>query len=305
MPPSSSDGAVCCLYPGATEECQGNRRCGSNPANNTPCDVQPPLALPNLVDLKAALMGKPVLLDGSGVDHSAPALTPHLQLLVVTYDMQIDEFANQPLLERGIIDGASFWIDGPNQATKHHNLTAMVRELRALLGPSRPILTGGYTTHSHTGWLEPEPFYDLLQQSIEMYAAGDAQGFFLFAGTTLSLMNASLWSEWALPTRLESLYFGFLGDATLTVADAATGEPLAGAVANITYGTATRVARKISRADGTVGFGGWAGDAGRWGTHTAQITAAGYAPQTVSVALKPGKSVALAVAMRAVVSDKN
>ena len=53
-------------------------------------------------------------------------------------------------------------------------------------------------------------------------AAGDAQGFFLFAGTTLSLMNASLWSEWALPTRLESLYFGFLGDATLTVADAAT-----------------------------------------------------------------------------------
>ena len=50
-----------------------------------------------------------------------------------------------------------------------------------------------------------------------------------------------LWSKWALPTRLESLYFGFLGDATLTVADAATGEPLAGAVANITYGTATRV----------------------------------------------------------------
>ena len=86
--------------------------CGGHPTNATPCNVQPPLSLPNLVDLKAALQGKALLPDGSGVNHSAPALTPHLQLLVVTYEMQIDEFASQPLLERGIVDGASFWIDG-------------------------------------------------------------------------------------------------------------------------------------------------------------------------------------------------
>ena len=67
-------------------------------------------------------------------------------------------------------------------------------------------------------WLQPGPFYDILEQSITLYDQGEVQGFYLFAGTSLAQMNASLWDEWALPDTLEQTYFRYLGGGTLSVA---------------------------------------------------------------------------------------
>ena len=296
----------CCLYPGfgtgRYSGCQGLPRCGTNPTNATPCGQTRPLSPGDIADLKAALQGKPLLPGGGSgtpaVNHSAPALTPQLQLLVVTYERQIPQLANQSLLERRLIDGISFWISGPDQDQQYANLTRYVTECRELLGPTRPILTGGYLTHSHTGWLAPAPFYDLLHQSIDLYAAGTAQGFFVFAGTSLHAMNASLWAEWALPSRLQSAYFSLLGSAAVTIVDAATGEPVVGALVNVTFGAATHVTSKRSGHDGTVGFGGWAGaSASLVPAHIVRVSAAGFESQTAGVTLQAGATVKTRVAL--------
>ena len=300
----------CCLFPGfgsgTYSGCQGLPRCGTNPTNATPCGQTRPLSPADMADLKAALQGKPLLPGGgvsgtAAVNHSAPALTPQLQLLAVTYEGQISLLANQSLIERQILDGVSFWISGPHQNARYANLTRYVAKCRELLGPTRPVLTGGYLTHSHTGWLPPAPFYDLLRQSIAMYAAGAAQGFFLFAGTSLHAMNASLWAQWALPSRLQRAYFSLLGGAAVTVVDAATGEPLAGALVNVTFGAATHVTSKRTRHDGTVGFGGWAGASASLvpaPPHTVRVSAAGFEAQTVGVTLQADTTVRARVAMR-------
>jgi hypothetical protein len=52
----------------------------------------------------------------------------------------------EPLFEDSVVDGVSFWISGPRQRSAYSNLTAYVARIRELLGPERPILTGGYVT---------------------------------------------------------------------------------------------------------------------------------------------------------------
>jgi hypothetical protein len=78
----------CCLWPGTERGCQHTPRCGVNPKNETPCKMPAPpapappseqgLSLEHMKNIKAALMGKTVLPDGT-VDHSSPATTPHLR----------------------------------------------------------------------------------------------------------------------------------------------------------------------------------------------------------------------------------
>ena len=80
--------------------------------------------------------------------HDAAA-APRRSPQVVTYNGQIDKFGpDQKLTKEDVVDGASFWIEGPQQDDLHANLTNFVRDLRSRLGPGRPLFTGGYTTHS-------------------------------------------------------------------------------------------------------------------------------------------------------------
>ena len=87
--------------------------------------------------------------------------------------------------DEGVVDGLSVWISGPHQDSLYANLTALVRQIRtilggaptnkqtnAALGPNNtrfPIYTGGYVTYSSIGWMQPAPFWALLKQSVALY----------------------------------------------------------------------------------------------------------------------------------------
>ena len=295
-PPGVPAQSSCCLFPGYKEGCQSLDRCGNNPKNVTPCGAQRPLNVAAMRDLKAALAGKELLPDGT-VNHSSPVTTPHLRLMAVTYDVQIPKLNSSVLIKEGLVDAISYWIEGPRQRTLHANLTSMVKEMRAALGPTFPIYTGGYVTYSSIGWTQPAPFYDLLNQSIALYDANLVSGFFLFAGTVLSKMNASLWREWDLPGHL-SPYFQRLGSAELTVTDATTQQPIRAVVASVSYGpNRAHVTRKLTSATGLVKFGGWTGRA-KPVAHLVQLEAEGYAPLNATVQLEAGATSSIRLAMR-------
>lgn len=143
--------APCCLVPGMSKGCQGLERCGVNPHNYS-CAGRGGLTLSEMDELKAALLGHPVLPSGL-VDRSAPAVTPWLKLFVVTYNHDIVALAQSPLVPNKVVDGVSFWISGPEQVQLHRNLTGLVAELRALLPPVFPIFTGAYVTYSSIGYM--------------------------------------------------------------------------------------------------------------------------------------------------------
>jgi hypothetical protein len=227
--PPKGNGSDCCLWPGEGFGCQGVAPCaGVADPMDPPCGSglapgpRPPSGPPqrqNLTmmrDIKAALMGKSVRPDGT-VDHDSPALTPHLQLHVVTYQTDIAALNGSVLIAEGIVDGISFWIGGPQQRLAHAELTSLITDIRTLVPPEFPIFTGGYITYSSIGWTEPAPFYDLLAQSVDLYDTNVIQGFYAFAGSVLQDMNSSLWQAWDLPGHLGDLYFPHLGRAHVTV----------------------------------------------------------------------------------------
>jgi hypothetical protein len=77
--------ADCCLWPGTKKGCQFAVKCPNNPTNSTPCAFHGgALGIKQMEDVHAALLGKALLADGSGVDHSSRATTPHLKIYVVT-----------------------------------------------------------------------------------------------------------------------------------------------------------------------------------------------------------------------------
>ena len=60
-------------------------KCPNNPTNSTPCALShAALGMEQMKEIQAALQGKVLLADGSGVDHSSHATTPHLKIYVVT-----------------------------------------------------------------------------------------------------------------------------------------------------------------------------------------------------------------------------
>ena len=159
-PKGGHAGGGCCVFSGSVEHCQHDKRCGTNPKNWDPCEYpKPPLPGPpptpptqgltfeHMQDIKATLQGK-VLHPNGTVHHSSPALTPHLKLFVVMYDHQIASLGS-PLVTKGVVDGASFWISGPSQRHIASELTALVAKARAVTdktNPNFPIFTGGYVT---------------------------------------------------------------------------------------------------------------------------------------------------------------
>lgn len=87
-PPNATD-CACCLVPGTALGCQGAGICSSAPPAGTKvCDKNPMITLQDMIDIKAAVQGKTVRVDGT-VDHSSVALTPHLTLGIVWYDFEL------------------------------------------------------------------------------------------------------------------------------------------------------------------------------------------------------------------------
>lgn len=143
-----------------------------------------------------------------------------------------------------------------------------------------------------------------------MYDDGTIQGFFLFAGSVLKDMNSSLWKSWDLPGHLEKEYFPYLGSATVTVtsSDNMLDETLSkaskaapNATAVVVFGGATHVTRKAINADGSFTFGGWVGKKKKT-PHTVKVTAVGYQNAVATIQLEAGKTVQVAVKMKAMSS---
>ena len=153
-------------------------------------------------------------------------------------------------------------------------------------------------TDSSIGWTEPAPFYECLEQSIELYDRNKIQGFFIFAGSVLKNMNASLWKSWDLQGHLKQSYFPYQGGMTVTVNDATTSKPIDGVTATVVYNGTTHVTRrKTPDAQDSMGktskpgqfsWGGWTGKATQ-ATHTIALSASGYQDTIVkAVQLKAG-----------------
>ena len=133
-----------------------------------------------------------------------------------------------------------------------------------------------------------------------MYDFGQTQGFFLFAGTVLHRMNASLWNSWGLPGMLDRHYQPWLGAVNVSVLDSATQRPIAGAVARVTYNGASHVTRKTTQNhSGSFVFGGWAGQS-EPAPHTIRISAPGYDEGHGQVFVAPGVEQHFTVHLRAV-----
>jgi hypothetical protein len=204
---------------------------------------------------------------------------------VVTYNEQVNMVGRgTPLFDQGLIDGISLWIEGPEQGSLHGTLTALVGKVRSRVGPTMPIFTGAYLLHSHTGWLPPAPFYDMLEQSVALYDDNRAQGFYIFAGNQLSRMNRTQWESWRLPAKLHHSTHAWLGDAHVHVRDAASGEPISGALVHAAYNGSTHVTSKRTSVVGVMSFGGWAGKASP-ASHTLSVTADGYKSARATVQL--------------------
>ena len=163
-------------------------------------------------------------------------------------------------------------------------LTSLVGELRSMVPQDFPIFTGGYITYSSIGWTEPEPFYDILSQSIALYDTNLIQGFYVFAGSVLQDMNSSLWKDWDLPGHLQQSYFPHLGKAHVTVS--ATGSAVPKAIATVVYNGTTHVTRKETTETGTFSFGGWTGKE-KDAPHTVTVVADGFILQAMLLQSKP------------------
>jgi len=285
----------CCLVPGTLKGCQGHARCGTNPRNHSACgSTSATLTLADMLDVKAALQGKTVNPVTGKVDHNSPPTTPHLHLFVVWYTHQTAGIKDDGLISNGTVDGVSLWVEGPSQNTLHGNWTMLVAECRAKLNswdvPMIPIMGGAYVSHSHTGWLPPAPFRDMFLQSVDMYEVGAMQGFFIFAGTLLPEMNATLWAEWDLPGLMRQNYQPWLGTAHVQVIDSTSGNPVIGAICSVKYGTVTHVTRKNTDATGRVVFDGWSGkSAGR--PHMVSVSHPSYQSAMATLQLIAGSVV--------------
>ena len=189
---------ACCLVPGSSKGCQGALKCSDSPfVRITPCQNRPQITLADMKEIKAALLGKTVRLDGT-VDHASPARTPHLQLGIVWYDFELtgkyDWVRDDGLLD--LLDVVSPWVWHQNQATTSpSNYTQLIKTLRTYV-PRIPIVPGicecdnasarmrantmrqsltlrcflrADVKNSAEGWVPPSSVSSLIELTTEMY----------------------------------------------------------------------------------------------------------------------------------------
>lgn len=303
---SSTGDCVCCLVPGTAVGCQNAPICKGAPPPANICHNRPMITLQNMRDIKAAVQGKTIRADGT-VDHGSVALTPHLGLAVCWYDFELGP-AHNWLKNDGLLDVIDS-VSGPwiwkQTGANTIDYAQLVKGLRAIIPPTMPVLPGIYVRNSEVKFVEPASLSNLLRQTINMYDQGENQpATLLFAGVWLEQdhMSRALWDSYQLPQLLESIYYKFVGSAQLTIVDDHK-QPLAGANVTVHYGRLcpscpvrppwTFVTRKITAADGRVGFGGWTGNA-TLTPHTVQVEgAAGACAGAHEVQLKARSVVTL------------
>lgn len=147
-------------------------------------------------------------------------------------------------------------------------------------------------------WCNVEGFDEILQESIELYDKGQLVGMYLFAGSMLarSYMNQSEWDTWALPAKLQEQYYPYLGEADVSVTDAATGKALKNAAVHVTYGGGAFVTRKLTSEAGLITFGGWAGKA-KPTPHNLIVSLPGYKNATQTLQIQPQGTIKAMVAL--------
>ena len=299
---------ACCLWPSPDSGCQKLLRCGTNPANATPCGIGggARMSLQQMKDVQAVLQGKTFDAASGAVDHSSEPTTPHLKVFIVSYNSQMANFeegsAGAELITNKIVEGVSFWISGPSQDASHGLLGSYVDELRGKLkalgageGGDFPLLTGAYLTYSSIGWMTPGPFWSLIEASRKLYDAGAVQGSYIFAGSVLPDMNQTIWDGFAFEDNLGKLYFPFVGEVSVVAVDAETGGRIDGPFSVAVHYPATNgslVTRKTSggAAAGAVAFGGSTAS-----PHHVDVRAAGYTDGAASVRCVAGRVTKLVV----------
>ena len=175
---------ACCLLPGSSGACQGALRCAGAPSTGkVPCHTKPQITLHDMMEIKAAVQGHTIRPDGayfvlfplqyfqqkcrghpfllhfqskaSGkndhmtgtVDHSSPALTPHLTLGIVWYDFELvgnyEWVKKDGLLE--VIDAVSPWVWHQSAAaTTKANYTALIKTLYSYIPKVMPVFPGAF-----------------------------------------------------------------------------------------------------------------------------------------------------------------
>jgi hypothetical protein len=164
------------------------------------------LVLEDVRNVKAALAGKPVDPATGRVNHSAPALTPHLQLLIVVYTFELNSslcrrlgvndtstclFENDGgLFREDAVDGVSLWPGGEDPAyplswgedQNGDKFPALVNQLRRSIPSQATVLTGTYiagsgregdTPHGkkYVHWFSPEGVARSIRQAALLYVA--------------------------------------------------------------------------------------------------------------------------------------
>ena len=281
----------CCIRPGSSEGCQGVARCGINPQNNSVCEDPKGMGitLQEALDIKAALLGKTVRADGT-VDHNSNAKTPHLRLLTTWYTSETAGFAQRFGKNDGLfdaIDGANLWIV-PQTISAAAKYSQDVAALRALLPPSKTIIAGDYVLYDLPNWEDPQSFYSIMNQSVQLYERGEIEGSFLFAGVwfTAQYMNHSFWDRLQFPRWMDQHYYPHLGAVQGRVTSAGGDAPIAGAVVVAKYKGTQFVTRRVTDSQGRFNFSGWAGIAEN-APHTLEINASGHQPWSGTVQIKP------------------
>ena len=163
------------------------------------------LDLDDVRNVKAALAGKPVDSLTGHVNHSAPARTPHLQLLIVVYTFELNSslcrrpgvngtstclFKNEQgeLFSRDAVDGVSFWPGGEDPAyplswgedRNGGQYPALVDQLRGFIPSHATVMTGTYlagsgregdTPHGkkYVHWFSPEGVMQSIRQATQLY----------------------------------------------------------------------------------------------------------------------------------------
>ena len=247
------------------------------------------ITLAQLQQIREALEGK--TLDGNGnVEDTSQATTPNLKLYVVVYEDQLG-ISSQSVVNS--IDGVNLWMHHQNE--NYTNLDQYISTVKQNY-PSKRIIVGVYFKNS-LEQMTPVGIKYLIQNSIDMYDQGEINGVLLFSAPWLTqqYITQQLWDSLAIPPFLDSLYYPNLGEATGTVIDAHTGNPVANALVTVQRLTGKYiqlVSRKFTSDGGEYSFGGWAGK-NSGSSYEVAVAKAPYQPRTFDVELQPGMQIVL------------
>jgi hypothetical protein len=234
----------------------------------------------DMTAIRLALRGHTVFPNGT-VDPNSTALTPHLQLMVVTYEV------NMPTLNFSACgaDAMSFTLHF--QKENYTRFIPIIKELRQKLPKGTLLNTGLYIKNSWTSLDDPTSVKSILKDAATLFAAGLIHGTHIFAGPFFSqqnhFFNASQWAQLNILNDLKKYYYPALGGVNITVMK--NGVPVAGVPLSIHYRTGNLVSLKSTNQNGFASFGG------NQGAHVISYGFTGTGRILGNVAIVAGKTV--------------